>query len=138
MGFMLQRRDNAGKSSDVGGGHAPLHRSFQVGEMTAHLARDARSFAGEFDHKCFVPLIVLQRRHKKAGSAEGSAPPQVTPSKTRVWLLIVLIPAVTLSGPLWLALTGTALSAPLLIVTSLISCVFAIAVFVFSWRYWNR
>jgi hypothetical protein len=87
---------------------------------------------------CFIPLIILQRRRKKAGSTQGSAPAQVAPSTARFWLVIVLIGAVTLSGPVWLPYTGTALSFPLLIVTSVISCVFAIGVFVLSWRYWKR
>ena len=87
---------------------------------------------------CLIPLIILQRRRKKARSAQGSAPAQVTPSTSRFWLLIVLIAAVTLSGPVWLPYTGTALSFPLLVVTSLISFVSATGVFVLSWRYWNR
>src|ERR1044072_7855637 len=87
---------------------------------------------------CFIPLIILQRRRKKAGSTQGSAPAQVAPSTARFWLLIVLIGAVTVSGLVWFAYTVTSFSFLLIIITLVISCFFAIGFFVLSWRYWKR
>jgi len=87
---------------------------------------------------CFIPLIILQRRRRNARLAAGLPPTEKPPTKSRFWLLLFLIVAVSLAGPVWLPYTGVALSSSTLVVTSVISCVFAILVFVFSWRYWNK
>jgi hypothetical protein len=87
---------------------------------------------------CFIPLIVLQRRRRNARMATGLPPTEKPPTKSRFRLLLILIVAGSLSGPLWLPYTGTALSTSTLVVTSIISCLFAVIVFVLSWRYWNK
>src|SRR5437016_938950 len=46
--------------------------------------------------------------------------------------------AVSLSGPLWLPYTGVTLPASVLVITSIISCAFAVVVFILSWRYWSK
>jgi len=87
---------------------------------------------------CFIPLIILQRRRRNARLAAGLPAAAKSPSKSRFWLLLFLIVAASLSGPLWLPYTGTTLPTPMLIITSIISCATAVLVFVFSWRYWNK
>jgi hypothetical protein len=87
---------------------------------------------------CLVPLIILQRRRRNARLAVGLPATEKPPSKGRFWLLLSLIIAATLSGPLWLPYTGSTLPTATLIITSIISCAFASIVFVFSWRYWNK
>jgi len=46
------------------------------------------------------------------------------------WFVLLLILAVSLSGPLWLPYTGVTLPASVLVITSIISCAFAVVVFV--------
>lgn len=87
---------------------------------------------------CLVPLIVLQRRRRNSRLAAGLPAMEKPPTKRRFWLLLSLIIAASLSGPLWLPYTGTTLPTSTLIITSIISCAFAVLVFVFSWRYWNK
>jgi hypothetical protein len=87
---------------------------------------------------CFISLIILQRRRRNARLAAGLPPVEKPPTKSRFWLLLLLIIAVSLLGPLWLPYTGVVFPASTLVVTSIISCVFAVLVFVFSWRYWNK
>jgi hypothetical protein len=52
--------------------------------------------------------------------------------------VLLLIVAVSLSGPLWLPYTGVTLPASVLVITSIISCAFAVVVFILSWRYWSK
>jgi hypothetical protein len=87
---------------------------------------------------CFIPLITLQRRRRNARLAAGLPPVEKPPSNRGFWLLLFVIVAASLSGPLWLPYTGVVLPASTQIVTSIISCAFAVLVFLFSWRYWNR
>jgi hypothetical protein len=87
---------------------------------------------------CFIPLIVLQRRRRNARLAAGLPPTEKPPTKSRLWLLLLVIVAGSLSGPWWLPYTGVVLPASTLVVASIISCAFAVLVFVFSWRYWNK
>jgi len=87
---------------------------------------------------CFISLIILQRRRRNARLAARLSPVEKPPTKSRFWLLLLIIIAVSLLGPLWLPYTGVVLPASTLVFTSIISCVFAVLVFVFSWRYWNN
>src|SRR5437899_2953263 len=87
---------------------------------------------------CFVALIVLRRRRRNARLASGLRATEKPPQKRTFWLSLLLIVAASLSGPLWLPHTGVILPASALVVTSLISCVLAILIFVFSWRYWHK
>jgi len=59
-------------------------------------------------------------------------------SRRRFWFVLLLIVAVSLSGPLWLPYTGVTLPASVLVITSIISCAFAVVVFILSWRYWSK
>ena len=101
-----------------------------------HLSDVAQWCAFDLAPICFIPLIILQRRRKKARSTEDVV--LAMPSKTRFWLLVVLIAAVTLSGPVWLPFTGTQLSSSLLVLSLVISCVLAVGVLALSWTYWQR
>ncbi|PYI97365.1 MAG: hypothetical protein DME98_08490 [Verrucomicrobia bacterium] len=87
---------------------------------------------------CFIPLIVLQRRRRNSRLAAGLPTMNRPSTKRRFWLLLSLIIAASLSGPLWLPYTGTTLPTSTLIITSIISCAFASLAFVLSWRYWNK
>ena len=87
---------------------------------------------------CFVPLIVLRRRRRNARLAAGLSASERTPPPGVFWLLLAIIVGVTLSGPFWLPSTDIHLPFSILVVSSIISCVFAVLVFVFSWRYWNK
>jgi len=85
-----------------------------------------------------IPLFILKRRRRAARLAAGLPAAEKPLTKRRFWLLLVLLIAVCLSGPLWLPYTGVVLRASTQVVTSIISCVFVVLVFVFSWRYWNK
>jgi hypothetical protein len=87
---------------------------------------------------CFISLIVLQRRRRNARIGAGLPAAEKPPPKRRFWLLLSVIIATSLSGPLWLPYTDSTLPASTLIVTSIISCAFAIVVFLLSWRYWHK
>ena len=87
---------------------------------------------------CFIPLVALQRRRWNARLAAGLPASEKPPSKRRFWLLLFLVVAASLSGPLWLPYTGSTLPTSTLIITSIISCALATLVFVFSGRYWNK
>jgi uncharacterized membrane protein YhaH (DUF805 family) len=87
---------------------------------------------------CFIPLIALQRRRRNARLPAGLPAADKPRPKRRFWLLLFLVVAASLSGPLWLPYTGRTLPTSTLIVTSIISCALAILVFVLSWRYWNK
>jgi uncharacterized membrane protein YhaH (DUF805 family) len=87
---------------------------------------------------CFIPLIALQRRRRNARLAAELPATEKPPPNRRFWLLLFLVVAASLSGPLWLPYTGSTLPISTLIITSIISCAFAILVLVLSWRYWNK
>jgi hypothetical protein len=87
---------------------------------------------------CWVPLFILQRRRRNARLAAGLPASEKPPTKRRFWLLVLLMVAVTLSGPLWLPYTGVGLPTSKLIVTSVIGCVFGVFAVILSWRYWNK
>ena len=85
-----------------------------------------------------IPLFILKRRRRAARLAVGLPAAEKPLTKRRFWLLLVLLSAVSLSGPLWLPYTGVALPTFTLVVTSVISCALAVLAFVLSWRYWNK
>jgi hypothetical protein len=89
---------------------------------------------------CFILLIVLRRRRRNARLTVGLPAAEKAPPNRRFWLLLFLLVAVSLSGPLWLPYTDTGSSLPTstLIITSIISCAVAILIFVLCWRYWNK
>jgi hypothetical protein len=87
---------------------------------------------------CWIPLLILQRRRRNARLTAGLPALEKPPTRQRFWFLLLLIVAASLSGPLWLPYTGVALPASTLVITSAISCAFAVLIFVFSWRYWNK
>jgi hypothetical protein len=87
---------------------------------------------------CLIPLFLLQRRRRKARLGAGLPATEKSPSKRRFWLLLLILVASTLSGPLWLPYTGTTLPSSTLIITSIIGCVVAVLVFALSWRYWSK
>ena len=85
-----------------------------------------------------IPLFILKRRRRSARLAAGLPAAEKPLTKRRFWLLLLLLIAVSLSGPLWLPYTGVALPTFTLVVTSLISCALAVFAFVLGWRYWNK
>src|SRR6266478_3524471 len=72
------------------------------------------------------------------GATAGLPPIEKPPTNRSFWFVLLLIVAVSLSGPLWLPYTGVTLSASVLVTTSIISCAFAVVVFILSWRYWSK
>jgi len=87
---------------------------------------------------CFISVIVLRRRRRNTRLAAGLPPTEKPPTKRMFWLLLFLIVVGSLSASLWLPYTGTVLPTSTLVVTSVVSCVLAVLVFVLSWRYWNK
>jgi hypothetical protein len=74
---------------------------------------------------CFIPLITLQLRRRNARLAAGLLATERPTPKRRFWLLLALIAAASLSGPLWLSYTGTTLPTSTFIITSIISSALA-------------
>jgi hypothetical protein len=87
---------------------------------------------------CWIPLLALQRRRRNARLAAGMPALEKPPPKRRFWLILILLVAVSLSGPLWLPYTGVALPTSMLFIASVISCALAIIAFLLGWRYWNK
>ena len=85
-----------------------------------------------------TPLLILQRRRRTARLAAGLPPSEKPPSRRRLWLLIGVVVLAAVSSFFWLPYTGPALPPTTRVITSVISCVIAIAALVFSWRYWNK
>jgi hypothetical protein len=83
-----------------------------------------------------IPLLNLQRRRRTARLAGDPAAARTRPPNSRFWLLLSVVVVGSLSSPLWLPYTGTTLPFSLLVVTSIISCIFSVGVLVFAWRYW--
>jgi hypothetical protein len=87
---------------------------------------------------CWISLLVLQRCRRNARLAVGLPPTEKPPSKRSFWFALMLIVPASLSGPLWLPYTGLILLVSTLVITSVVSSVLAMVIFVFSWRYWNK
>ena len=83
---------------------------------------------------CLIALFIVQRRRRNVQVASVSQPVPSPFRKKRFWLLLVLIIAGSLSGPLWLPYTGVGLPISTVIVTSTISCIVAVGVLLFAWR----
>jgi hypothetical protein len=82
---------------------------------------------------CWLTLLLLQRRWKALRQANGTMPKPKQPKAT-FWTILSMLVLGTLSGPLWLPYTGTTLSFPASVLTSIISCIFAVGVFLVAWR----
>ena len=83
---------------------------------------------------CLIALFIVQRRQRNVQVASVSQPVPSPFRRKRFWLLLVLIIAGSLSGPLWLPYTGVGLPISTVIVTSTISCIVAVGVLLFAWR----
>jgi len=85
-------------------------------------------------------VIWLQRRDKRRGMpspAPVATTPAGQPIGARVLSLLLLVVG-ALSGVWWLPFTGVHLDLGQRIVTSVISCVIAVAVYLFGWWYASR
>ena len=98
---------------------------FALFAKTVGLPDWSQPLGSVFAGLCAVSVLILQRRAKKRGALPASTTSDERASKR--WLFIPLVVMVTLSGPLWLPLSGVTLSGPLLIVSSVISCLFCVA-----------
>ena len=87
---------------------------------------------------CWILLFILQRRRRNARLAAGLPALEKPPTKRRFWLLLLLITAMSLAGPLWLPYTGVGLPTSMLLVTSVIGCVLGVLAVLLGWRYWNK
>lgn len=86
---------------------------------------------------CLIPLLILQRRRRSARLAgDPSAAARTRPPLSRFWLLLSIAVVGSLSSPWWLPYTGTTLPFSMLVVSSIISCIFSVGVLVFAWKYW--
>jgi phosphatidylglycerophosphate synthase len=85
-----------------------------------------------FGGLCAISGFVMQRRAKKYGGQSVDATPEQRTQRRR--LFIVMVAIATLSSPLWLPVTGVTLPLPQLVVTALVSCVFAVAAVLIATR----
>jgi hypothetical protein len=84
----------------------------------------------------FIAVFVVRRRHKKAAPAQPS-PRRSQSLALRIYSLFVIF-AVTLSGPWWLPYTGVHLDFPLVMVTSIVTCVLTVLLYLLAWWYTTR
>lgn len=84
-----------------------------------------------------IALFILQKRRKDRRVRGEIAPEKTSPPRGRFWLILTLLIVVSLAGPLWLPYTGATLPFPMLVLTSVISCIISVAVFIIAWRYWR-
>ena len=85
-----------------------------------------------------IPLFILKRRRRSARLAAGLPAAEKPLTKRRFWLFLLLIIAMSLSGPLWLPYTGVGLPTSMHLVASVIGCALAVLAFVLGWRSWNK
>jgi len=86
---------------------------------------------------CLVMVFVLQRRQKsrRSTSAEtASSPPNLIQQKTPRWLSLILIIAVSLSGPWWLPYTGIVLPFPNMVAVAISTCITSVTIYVIAAR----
>jgi len=81
---------------------------------------------------CLAGLFILRRGAKKRGELAATITPDQRLRKR--WLFIPIFAIVTLSGPLWLPLTGITLPLWQRIISSVGSCAFGIAILLFATR----
>jgi len=79
----------------------------------------------------FVAVFVVRRRRKRDPS--GNSSPKSSQSIALRLCTLLIIVVVTLSGPWWLPYTGVHLDFGLTIVTSVITCVLAVSLYLFAW-----
>jgi hypothetical protein len=86
---------------------------------------------------CLAVLVVLRRRQKLSPSTTGqvSAPPNPVPQQRNVRLLsLILMIAVSLSGPWWLPYTGIGLPFPQMVVVAIITCIACLTIYIVASR----
>ena len=81
---------------------------------------------------CAISAFILQRKAKRHADQIGTVTAEQRAQ--RRWLFVALVAIVTLSSPFWLPSTGVLLPLPQLIITALVSCVFAVAIILFATR----
>jgi predicted MFS family arabinose efflux permease len=95
-----------------------------------------------FDAIAAVALIsffVLRKRQKTRLSVTRSAAAAwPKPNKKIMWLSLALIILTSLSSFLWLPYTGPALSHAQLIIISITTCIFSVAIFFIAWTRSHR
>src|SRR5437868_14770162 len=79
---------------------------------------------------CLVAIFVVARRNRSEKQPSDSVSSKTGP----MLLALVMIIAMSLSGPWWLPYTGVHLTFPQLVVISLISCVVSLAIWLIAWR----
>ena len=85
---------------------------------------------------CFIAVFVVRRRHKKAASAQPSFRKSQSLALRHYSLFVIVI--VTLSGPWWLPYTGVHLDFALVMVTSVVTCVLTVSLYLLAWWYTTR
>jgi len=85
---------------------------------------------------CFIAVFVVRRRHKKAASAQPSFRKSQSLALRLYSLFVIVI--VTLSGPWWLLYTGVHLDFALVMVTSVVTCVLTVSLYLLAWWYTTR
>ena len=85
---------------------------------------------------CWAGFFTIYHRRRKAAVSAGKPVITATPVQQRrtTRLVVVILVVVTLLSPLWLPYTGVALPFPQSVVVSVISCLFALAVYFIARR----
>jgi preprotein translocase subunit YajC len=86
---------------------------------------------------CWVGVFVLQRRQKsrRSASAEMASPPaNLDQERNLRWLSLILMIAVSLSGPWWLPYTGIRLPFPQLVAIAIITCITCVIIYFIASR----
>ena len=101
-----------------------------AGVLRSWSARSRSINGTERSERRRAAIRALQPHRRNARFAAGLPPIEKPPTNRSFWFVLLLIVAVSLSGPLWLPYTGVTLPASVLVITSIISCAFAVVVFV--------
>ena len=101
-----------------------------AGVLRSSSARSRSINGTERSERRRAAIRALQPHRHNARFAAGLPPIEKPPPNRSFWFVLLLILAVSLSGPLWLPYTGVTLPASVLVITSIISCAFAVVVFV--------
>jgi hypothetical protein len=85
-----------------------------------------------------IPVLIAKKRRRAARLAAEPTLLEKPPSKRRLWVFILILGVVSLTGPLWMRYMDATLPTSTLILTSITSFGFAVFVSILSWRYWNK
>ena len=85
---------------------------------------------------CWITFFVLRRPQKssRSTSEEMASPPDPVRQRNVRLVSLILMIAVSLSGPWWLPYTGTRLPFPRMVIVAIITCIMSLTIYLIALR----